>query len=236
MRKALIPALAILLILGVALSIGRFMAAPKGQTEQEELRIQVEEAYEVEARLTAKIEISCGRCHGFPQPDVLPRSAWRENIIKMYAFIGLHEKPLDGLDAGEVIAWYERRAPQEIPLRAQELSEDESPVKFHRRGISPPQAPADPAVSNVNVVNWTPGRPSVLLTDIRHHAIVLADFPTEELTGVRFSTVGHSPHPCRTDFADIDRDGLEDVIIADLGSFQPRDHHVCGSRIKPRGR
>ena len=51
MRKALIPALAVLLILGVALSIDRFMAAPKGPTEEEELRIQVEEAYERSKRV-----------------------------------------------------------------------------------------------------------------------------------------------------------------------------------------
>ena len=229
MRKALIPAIAALLILGVALSIGHFMASPKGPKEEEELRILVEEAYD-----------SCGRCHGFPKPDVLPRPAWRENILKMYAFIGLHGKPLDGLDAGEVIAWYERRAPQKIPLRAQELSKAESPVEFHRRGIQSPGAPADPAVSNLNIVNWAPGQPSVLLTDMRHHAIMLADFPggSQQPTGVRFSTVGSSPHPCRTDFADIDRDGLEDVIIADLGSFQPRDHRdgtvsVVGRRVGP---
>ena len=122
MRKALIPALAVLLVLGVALTIGHFVATPEGPREEEELRIQMETAYEAEARLTANIENSCGRCHGFPKPDVLPRSVWRENILKMYAFIGLHDKPLDGLDAGEVIAWYERRAPQEIPLRAQNLS------------------------------------------------------------------------------------------------------------------
>jgi hypothetical protein len=54
------------------------------------------------------------------------------------------------------------------------------------------------------------------------------------VAGGALSVVASVPHPARVTFADVDRDGIQDLLVADLGAFFPSDH-TKGSVIWLRG-
>lgn len=173
----------------------------------------------------ALLRQSCSRCHAFPSPTVLPKLAWAENILKMYEFIGLKGRPLDGFLAEDVIAWYQERAPETIPLRPIGKDQFKSPIEFKARGFAPKGAPPTPGVSSLQLIpGRNSSRPYALLSDMQHHRLMKVEFPNLNLKETPFVTLAKVPYPCRTQVCDIDGDGQNDILVSDLGSFQPMDH------------
>jgi hypothetical protein len=189
-----------------------------------------------------KLKKSCSRCHAFPEPKILPKLAWAENIQKMYQFIGMKGKALDGFLAEEVIDWYESRAPDQIKLRKYSKEQFNSPVKFQKHAFSPPNAPPSPAISQIQLIQNTKNqRPYAVFSDMRHHLIMKVEFPSLKSKTLPFIKLASVPYPCRTVICDLDGDNEKDILVADLGSFRPMDHKkglvavfkVFGSSLKP---
>src|SRR5688500_12192824 len=104
--------------------------------------------------------VTCGGCHAFPPPDILPKSAWRDEFIRMMYIrenrlppLGPPERVFRGItlppDMEQVLPYYTSRAPERLPAIAPWPSEDESPVRFAHSAMTVPDMPATPAVSNV---------------------------------------------------------------------------------------
>jgi hypothetical protein len=182
---------------------------------------------------------TCGVCHAFPEPDILPRHAWRDEFVRMM-FIRLKRLPPLGppsavqlpSDMEQVLPFYLSRAPEHLPAPEPWPDPSESPIQFVRHGLTMPDMPNTPAVSNIHLVDFDgDGRLDVLGTDMRE-GLVFTGHP--EKAGSALSIVASIPHPAHVTLTDLDNDGIPDLLVADLGTFFPEDHDK-GAAIWLRG-
>src|SRR2546428_6209629 len=76
----------------------------------------------------------CSACHLFPEPKMEPRWAWAANVRDMYRLLALSEE----LPTDQVIAWFEKRAPERFPLYTRGAHLDAASLKTRARSFSPP--------------------------------------------------------------------------------------------------
>jgi hypothetical protein len=177
--------------------------------------------------------VTCGGCHTFPPPEILPRDAWRDEFVRMQAFRENRQPPNIPAsrfnrtvelpkDMEQVLALFTSRAPQRLPAPEPWPDPIESPVQFARSGLSVPDMPLTPAVSNVQLVDFDGDkRLDILATDMRQ-GLVFVGHPAR--AGSALSIVAAIPHPAHVTLTDVDRDGVQDMLVGDLGEFFPADH------------
>ena len=184
---------------------------------------------------------TCGGCHAVSPPEILPRSAWRSEFVKMM-FIRDNRLPPVGTNASanvtlpkdmeQVLAYYNAVAPDRLPAPETWPAPDESPLTFARSTLSMPDMPGPPAVSNVRLADIDGDKQVDLVgTDMRQ-GVVFAARPVRNASAL--STLASIPHPSHVAVTDLDRDGVPDLIVSDLGEFFPADHDK-GAVILLRG-
>jgi hypothetical protein len=179
----------------------------------------------------------CGTsCHAYPPPDVLPRRAWPETVARMQLFREGQPEPVvpRGTLSGKVIlpeemervlAFYMGQAPARLPAPAEWPAADGA--AFSKRALAPAGVKRAPGISNVRFVDLdADGQVELVATDMRH-GLVLRGRPREP--GTELSVIGKIPHPARAEPADLDGDGLLDLLVADLGQFLPGDDEKGGA-------
>jgi len=189
----------------------------------------------------AHARAACGVCHTLPPPDILPRSAWRAEFVRMF-LIRDNRLPPDGppgtlakvqlpLDMEAVLPYYLSRAPERLPTPEPWPDPVESPVQFVRHTLTMPDMPNTPAVSNVHLTDLDGDkRLDVLGTDMRQ-GVVFTGHPQK---AGPLSVIANIPHPAHVTLTDLDKDGVPDLLVSDLGTFFPEDHHM-GAVIWLRG-
>jgi hypothetical protein len=170
----------------------------------------------------------CGACHAFPPPDVRPRALWKTTVAEMTALTiagigvppGAPPPPID-FDPERIARFYESRAPDALPALAPWPAPGRDPERFARHGFRPAGERPPPAVANVRFFDLDGrGRPQVVAVDM-HAGLVLAADPARRDGAVR--ELARIPHPCHSEAVDLDRDGLMDLVVADLGDPSPGD-------------
>ena len=174
----------------------------------------------------------CGGCHAFAPPDILPRHAWRDEFVRMM-FIRENRLPPVGPpstvyrtiklppDMEQALPFFTSRAPERLTPPDPWPAPGESPVKFTRFGLSVTDMPDTPAVSHVRLVDFDGDkRLDVLGTDMRQGVV----FTGPPRAGGALSIVASIPHPARVSLDDVDKDGVADLLVGDLGEFFPADH------------
>ncbi len=177
--------------------------------------------------------VTCAGCHAFPPPEILPRDRWRDEFVRMM-FIRENRLPPIGPpetvyrsvqlppDMAQVLSFYVARAPERLPAPDAWPDPGETPVRFVRHGLTMPEMPGLPAVSNVSLVDFDgDGRLDVLGTDMRQ-GVVFTGRPSP--AGGDLSVVASIPYPSHATFVDLDRDGIKDLLVGDMGAFFPADH------------
>ncbi len=202
------------------------------------LELHPQQGDEQQARTT------CGVCHAFPPPEIFPRAAWRDEFVRM---MFIREKRLPPLgspsavsravqlppDMEQALPYFLSRAPDHLPAPEPWPDPAESPVQFTRRTLTMSDMPGSPAVSNVHLVDLDGnGRLGILGTDMRQ-GVVFTGTPSSP--GSALTTVANIPYPAHVALADVDQDGIQDLIVSDLGDFFPADHDK-GAVIWLRGR
>jgi hypothetical protein len=177
-----------------------------------------------------EVQARCGTaCHKLPPPDILPRSAWRDELVRMMLIQegvpepagSSHFIPLPP-DWLRVLRYYEAKAPAALPDPEPWPAPATGKLAFTRRSLVPPGGTAAPAIANVRLVDLDGDRRlDVLASDMRLGA-VLAGYGRKQFA---LETIAELRHPSHIEPVDLDRDGLLDLLVADLGSFQPADHH-----------
>ncbi|HTV01666.1 MAG TPA: VCBS repeat-containing protein [Luteitalea sp.] len=177
----------------------------------------------------------CGTaCHRFPPPDVLPRAAWRDELVRMQLLMDGVPEPagMPGAatamiplppDMLRIQRFYESRAPEALPAHTPWPAVDQARLSFTRRPLAAaaPLRVSHPAIANVRLLDLDDdGRVEVVASDMRA-GLLLAGPPTAP-DGLR--PIAEVPHPSHIEQVDLDRDGLKDLLVGDLGSFQPADH------------
>ncbi len=189
-----------------------------------ERRFQAAQTDEQLARVT------CGGCHAVPPPEILPRDAWRYEFVQMMSIrdntaapAGTTYRPVAlPPDMEQVLSFYLRRAPEHLPAPERWPGPSESPVQFARSQLILPDMPQMPVVSNVQLVDFDgDSHLDVLGSDMRQ-GFIFTGHP--DRAGSALSILANIPHPAHVTLTDVDRDGIQDLLVGDLGEFLPADH------------
>ena len=123
-----------------------------------------------------------------------------------------------------VVRYYENRAPETLPLLPQEASSRNSPIPIERRGFRLPDPLASPGVSNVNLVHlFDDRRLDVLVCDaIQNQVLVLKPYDKAPALQVLAKDLCCA----HAEVVDLDGDGIQDILLACLGSFYASDDRV----------
>ena len=180
----------------------------------------------------------CGTgCHGYPPPDSFPRSAWRKEVEQGFHFADRATPGLRGPSLESVIAYYENRAPLELPLPSRPVAPGRPGIGWQRRGLAVPGRDSFPEVVNVNLVRLARGgKLQILVCECdplkNEGRVLLVDPHVEPPT---WKVLAKVPAPAHAEVVDLDGDGHMDILVACLGQFFPTDDQV-GSVVWLRGR
>jgi hypothetical protein len=114
-------------------------------------------------------------------------------------------------DVEGVVAWYEGRAPELLPMEPAITHASPAPLRFEFRSIGLGRE-SGPGVATVGRVGPLLAVPNMALGSV--HLLSWE-------TGPRL--IGAAGHPARVSAGDLDGNGLDDLVIADLGDPSPTD-------------
>ncbi len=179
------------------------------------------------------IRTLCGACHLFPPPEILPRVIWPKEIERMYALAGLDATMTEYPPAEMTLSFYQKHAPAELTLAPSYAQLGPGSLRVEAFGVRPGDVPPTPAIAYLKFAHVLGNElPDLLACDMRHGVVLLHQLarPDEPVR-----VVGRVPFPAHVEVADLDGDGFDDLLVADLGSFLPEDHRK-GRVVWLRGR
>ena len=190
--------------------------------------------------LAQRTKVFCSSCHLDPPPDTYPRSAWKEEIERMYEFYAQSGRPLQPPYIDHVIKYYEDRAPTQLPPA--DIRPAGSPLPFqllctNYPAFAGPPVVTPPHISNVNLVRlFDRKRPNVLCCEMKGGAVLaLQPYLPQPTWRALYAPGGDKDfHPAHAEVVDLDKDGIPDILVADLGNYLPTDRH-CGRVLWLRG-
>jgi hypothetical protein len=175
----------------------------------------------------------CAGCHSFPPPEAFAKDHWPHEVRRGFTF--LKESHYSGAlpSIPSVIAYYQRRAPEALPVLRREKSPGECPVRFDCIGYRTSEGGTPPALSNVRFVHLSDERKlDVVACDMVSGRVLLLR-PYE--LGAKFRLLSDAiPNPAHAEVVDLDRDGIKDLLVANLGFAFPTDKRF-GSVVWLRG-
>jgi len=179
-----------------------------------------------------RARVTCGGCHAFPPPDILPRSAWRDAFVRMHFLREQRPAPIGPpgtlsnvelpSDMEAALPYFLSRAPERLPPPESWPDPAASPVRFTRHTMALPKMPDTPGVAHVRLVDLDGDKRLDLIGADMQQGLIFTGRP--EKAGHPLSVVASMLHPSHVTYTDVDRDGLGDLLVADLGTFFPEDH------------
>ena len=177
----------------------------------------------------AEVALQCGgACHPVPPPDILPKAAWRDELVRMMLiregapvpegasnFIPVPREWLP------VLRYYEANAPARLPDPEPWPAVSMKPLAFERRTHAAPEGSGAIAVAHVRLLDLDGDKRLDIVASNMRAGAVLAGLARD---GFAMRPIATLKHPAHIEPADLDRDGLEDLLVADLGSFLPAEH------------
>ncbi|RMG35025.1 MAG: VCBS repeat-containing protein [Planctomycetota bacterium] len=178
----------------------------------------------------------CGGCHAFPSPTSFPKDAWAREVRRGFQFYRQSSRTdlVEPIEA-DVVAWFRQAAPDRLPLPS--IEQSPSPLRFESQTVPFVTPQPFAAVSALDVIpgSVTGLNPAVIFGDMYSGNIAVLQpgpAPGDRAThggtpvGLTVTVLARSSHPAGIHLADLDRDGVADWVIADLGSFEPADHEL----------
>jgi hypothetical protein len=171
----------------------------------------------------AQVEQFCSTCHKLPPPDTLPRGLWKAKVEAMYAMVGQTKDspPTTNPPLDAAIDYYTSRAPVELPPCLSTVGVGSGPLSLEGFPLKLSGKPPYPGTSNVAFAHLYDDRRFDLLVCDMRFGMVLAMQPYESIQRIRL--LAKVPHPCHAEVVDLDRDGVRDLLIANLGTVTPSD-------------
>jgi FG-GAP-like repeat len=134
-------------------------------------------------------------------------------------------------DMAAALRYFEANAPERLQPPDRWPAVAESKLKFRSYGLSVPDAPDNPAISNVHLADFDgDGKVDVIGTEMYHGTVFWGHLQPES----PLSVIASVAHPDHVTLTDVDNDGIKDLLVADLGQFFPGDHRD-GAVIWMRG-
>jgi hypothetical protein len=181
-----------------------------------------------DAAIDQLIGQQCTKCHVRPPPEFVPRGLWRFRVQEMaersMTGTGIppgEESLLWQFDLDKIIKWLEARAPESLPLPPP-WPQDDGGLRFVKHTYNPTGTAPKPVVSNVRFFDLDgDGKLEIVACDMGRGSVFIGD-PARTPGVLRQIAVLNNP--AHSQMVDLDKDGREDLLIADLGEFLPSDH------------
>ncbi len=157
------------------------------------------------------IEGFCGGCHAFPRPEGFTMATWRPAIDYMYGLLEDTDPPTPiSVTKAQALAYYEARAPASIAPPAGAPHWTGAPFAQHATTLG--RGPH--VVSRIRSTGA--GLAALDMLTGRIYALGPTGRPQEVITTVH--------NPVDLVAVDLDTDGLRDLLVADLGTFNAQDN------------
>jgi hypothetical protein len=181
-----------------------------------------------------EVERACGNCHAFPSPELFPKDLWPREVERGFKFLAKSGVPPDTPSADRVVAYYRRRAPEELSVLARTASPTACPARFERTEIRAVGERSAPAIAHLRFVHLSDERKLDLLAcDMANgKGFLLKPYQPDAVLRVVTDAVRY---PAHAEVADLDRDGIKDLLVAELGSESSTDERL-GSVFWLKGR
>jgi hypothetical protein len=170
------------------------------------------------------IEIFCGDCHRMPQASSFPQSAWLDEVRRGFDFYyASGRSDMTVPIQADVHQYFVSRAPEKLDLPTPQPIDTSWVDQFERQDFSIPDNPT-PAISFIDVVDLgSPLGRGIVFSDMSAGGIYFAAVKSDGSVA-NPTRLGQLDHPAVVRVCDWDRDGLQDLLVAELGSFLPEDH------------
>ena len=191
------------------------------------------QATSADAQGAIQVAAFCGDCHALPRAESYPREAWHELALRGYEFYARSGRTdLDPPPPAVSIDYFRSRAPEQLTFPPAEQQSD-SLLRTTFLAQRVPGSSLAPAIAHLRWAPLLSGQsPEVIACDMRGGqvtAVALAGPAPSRRELARLD------NPCHAESCDLNGDGVLDLVVADLGSFTPDDHHR-GRVVWLRGR
>ncbi len=192
-----------------------------------------------DAAFAETVRRECTVCHVAGRAGDVPRAQWRGRLQEMARFsltrVGVpdgKESALAQVDLEPFVRYFEARAPETLPA-PEPWPAPAQPTGFERTTLSPKGAAPVPIVADTRFFDLEGnGKLEIVACDMGHGLVLVGD-PGRRPGELR--EIAKIPNPVRATMVDLDKDGIEDLLIADVGFFMPEDN-TKGSVVWLRGR
>lgn len=164
----------------------------------------------------------CSGCHALPSPASFPRHVWRKEVYNGYFFFKHSNRTdLPVPRYRDSLAWYQNRAPAYLDFSEMPVDGvlDQSSRFTEGTAIWGHEEPMAAVASLVS--EETADGDVLLMSDMGTGKIWRGAVGGENF---KPELIGECRNPCRIVSSDLDQDSHPDYLVADLGSFRPRDH------------
>src|SRR5262249_22221554 len=142
-----------------------------------------------------------------------------------FAFLEKGPNPANMPSFASVVAFSQARAPEELALLRKPKPPGVPPVRFERSGYHAANERHAPGISNVRFVHLSDEKTlDVLACDMVNGKVLLLR-PGER--GAELRVVSDAvPNPAHAEVVDLDRDGVKDLLVANLGTMLPTEERA----------
>jgi hypothetical protein len=173
------------------------------------------------------VRATCSSCHVFPEPAILPREYWITAVRGMYQTAGNRGVQLP-ISLERVLRWYLYHAPETLPPAPGRTDAGPGALAWDLQEWSPSNDQAagarGPAVTHVEVASLFGGSANdVIVSDVATNRVYALRPDRPDLGVVE---LGEVTNPGRVSVADVDGDGAQDVVVAELGDLVPTNDPV----------
>ena len=178
----------------------------------------------IDAATERKIIAFCCACHAMPQPGSFAKDSWHEEVMQGFHFYAKSARTdLDPPTPQQAVAYFRSKAPDRIELPDQSCAARATSITFRaQRFPCDPNSKIPPAVAHLKWLSLQEQQSGLLVAcDMRLGTVHGLDAGSNRI--VR-SAQGRMGYPCHAEPCDLNGDGNPDLVVADLGSFDPDDH------------
>ena len=172
----------------------------------------------------SQIKAFCGDCHGVPLAENYPRDAWHDKVSRAYQYYARSGRnDLEPPPIHETVTYYRSLAPEQIVLPQPPEAQTQAGVTFVPQHFSlERKTDVEPGIAHLHWLDLEQdGNPVLVVCDMRRGYVFTLDLRDPD---PRPRILAPLDNPCQVEPCDLDDDGLLDLVVADLGSFQARDH------------
>lgn len=214
-------------LLGVIVALVVWPASDSRATRDSYMRLLRGNAQPVtvDKELQARIEAFCSDCHGPPDAENYPRDAWHKKVQRGYEFYAKSGRnDLDPPPMRLTLAYYRSLAPEQVVFPDPVEAETELSARFTVEKVAwDEDINLSPDVSHLLWTRLDEGEAPVLVAcDMRRGGITAIDLRERPLVP---KLLARLKNPCHVQPCDLDQDNRTDLVVADLGSFNPDDHN-----------